>query len=103
MLIRSNNLISCESEEKQELATLKKILSDYENKNYHNMYILIMNYLGHTNHYCGHEGLVYRLLDNFTYMLENPKEPKDDSFIRFVKNRIYNVENRIQKRTSEVI
>lgn len=96
MLIDSKNLLSCKKPYEQELATLKKILKDYEDKNYNNMYVLIMNYLGHTNHYCGHEGLVYRLLNNFTFSLE--KEAKgtltedNDTFKDFVKGRIKSIE-----------
>ena len=101
MFIQSKNLLSGKEPYEQELATLEKILSDYENKNYNNMYVLIMNYLGHINHYCGHEGLVYRLLNNFTFSLE--KEAKgtlteeNDGFKGFVKGRIerikFDVEN----------
>ena len=96
-MIRTSNLISCSSPKEQELATLKKILSDYENENYNNMYVLIMNYLGHVNHYCGHEGLVYRLLNNFTYSLEKKAKgeltEENDNFVKFVKGRIIHVEN----------
>ena len=101
MFIQSKNLLSCKKPYEQELATFEKILSDYENKNYNNMYVLIMNYLGHIDHYCGHEGLVYRLLNNFTFSLE--KEAKgilteeNDGFKDFVKGRIerikFDVEN----------
>ncbi len=95
MLIKTSNLLSCKSPQEQELAALKKILKNYHDKDYNNMYILIMNYLGHVNHYCGHEGLVYRLLNNFTYSLE--KEAKgelteeNDNFVKFVKSRIIHV------------
>lgn len=98
-MLKTQNLLSCKSKKEQEIASLEKILDDYYNKNYNNMYILIMNYLGHVNHYCGHEGLVYRLLSNFTFSLE--KESKDeltkdnDSFVKFVKNRIHHVKNDI--------
>ena len=94
-MIRSGNLLSCKTPKEQEIAALEKILADYKNKNYNNMYVLIMNYLGHVKHYCGHEGLVYRLLNNFTYSLE--KEAKgtlteeNDSFLRFVQGRIVHV------------
>ena len=97
MLIQTNNLITCSSQKEQELSTLKKILSDYENENYNNMYILIMNYLGHVDHYCGHEGLVYRLLSNFTFSLEKKAKgeltKEDDNFVHFVKSRIRHVED----------
>ena len=92
MLIDTKNLLSCKEPWEQELATLEKILSDYEDKNYNNMYVLIMNYLGHIPHYCGHEGLVYRMLNNFTFSLE--KEAKgiltdeNDGFKSFVEGRI---------------
>lgn len=79
----------------QEIATLEKILRDYEACNYNNMYVLIMNYLGHVKHYCGHEGLVYRLLNNFTYSLEKKAKGEltkdNDNFIKFVKGRIVHV------------
>lgn len=94
-MIRTSNLISCSSPKEQELATLEKILKDYQEENYNNMFVLIMNYLGHVNHYCGHEGLVYRLLNNFTFSLEkkaNGKLTKDnDTFVDFVKGRIVHV------------
>lgn len=96
-ILRSENLLSCKTPKEQELAALKSILRDYENKNYNNMYILIMNYLGHVDHYCGHEGLVYRLLNNFTFSLE--KEAKgelteaNDGFKKFVQSRIIHVKN----------
>lgn len=97
MLIQTNNLITHSSKKEQELSTLRKILSDYENENYNNMYILIMNYLGHVNHYCGHEGLVYRLLNNFTFSLEKKARgeltEENDNFIHFVKSRIRHVED----------
>ena len=97
MLIRTKNLITCSSKKEQELSTLRKILSDYENENYNNMYILIMNYLGHVDHYCGHEGLVDRLLNNFTFSLEKKAKgeltEENDNFIRFIKSRIRHVED----------
>lgn len=97
MLIQTNNLITCHSKKEQELSTLRKILSDYENENYNNMYILIMNYLGHVDHYCGHEGLVYRLLNNFTFSLEKKAKgeltEENDNFVHFVKSRIRHVED----------
>ena len=101
MLIDSKNLITCEKQYEQELVALEKILKDYEEKNYNNMYVLIMNYLGHIDHYCGHEGLVYRLLNNFTFSLEKEAKGKltdeNDGFNDFVKGRIshikYDVEN----------
>lgn len=96
-MIRTSNLISCKSPKEQELTTLEKILSDYENENYNNMYVLIMNYLGHVNHYCGHEGLVYRLLNNFTFSLEKKAKGEltedNDSFVDFVKGRIIHVKH----------
>lgn len=96
-MIRTSNLISCSSAQEQELATLEKILSDYENENYNNMYVLIMNYLGHVNHYCGHEGLVYRLLNNFTFSLEKKAKGEltedNDNFVIFVKGRISHVKH----------
>ena len=94
-MIRTQNLITSSSGKEQEIATLEKILKDYEQENYNNMYVLIMNYLGYVDHYCRHEGLVYRLLNNFTYSLE--KKAKDeltednDNFIKFVKSRIVHV------------
>lgn len=94
-MIRTSNLISCESPKEQELVTLEKILSDYENENYNNMYVLIMNYLGHVNHYCGHKGLVERLLNNFTFSLEKKAKGEltedNDNFVTFVKGRINHV------------
>ena len=94
-MIRTKNLLSCKTPKEQELATLEKILSDYENENYNNMYVLIMNYLGHVNHYCGHEGLVYRLLNNFTFSLEKKAKGEltedNDNFVTFVKGRINHV------------
>lgn len=94
-MIRTSNLISCRSPKEQELVTLEKILSDYENENYNNMYVLIMNYLGHVNHYCGHKGLVYRLLNNFTFSLEKKAKGEltedNDNFVIFVKGRINHV------------
>ena len=100
-MIRSSNLLSGKSAKEQELATLRKILNDYENENYNNMYVLIMNYLGHVPHYCSHEGLVYRLLNNFTFSLEKKAKgtltEENDGFKSFVKSRIkhieYDVEN----------
>jgi hypothetical protein len=96
-MIRSSNLLSCKSAKEQELATLRKILDDYENENYNNMYILIMNYLGHVPHYCGHEGLVYRLLNNFTFSLEKKAKgtltKENDNFRKFVEGRIVHVED----------
>lgn len=96
-IIRTSNLLSCKTPKEQELATLKKILKDYENENYNNMYVLIMNYLGHVNHYCGHEGLVYRLLNNFTYSLEKKAKgeltEENDGFKKFVQSRIIHVKN----------
>ena len=96
-MIRTSNLISCKSPKEQELATLEKILSDYENENYNNMYVLIMNYLGHVNHYCGHKGLVYRLLNNFTFSLEKKAKGEltedSDNFVIFVKGRINHVKH----------
>lgn len=95
MLIDSKNLLSCKKAYEQELATLEKILSDYEKENYNNMYVLIMNYLGHINHYCGHEGLVYRLLNNFTFSLEKKAKgtltEENDSFVKFVEGRINSI------------
>lgn len=95
MLIDSKNLLSCKEPYEQELGALEKILSDYENKNYNNMYVLIMNYLGHINHYCGHEGLVYRLLNNFTFSLEKEQKgiltEENDGFKDFVKGRIQSI------------
>ena len=96
-MLRSGNLLSCKTPQEQELAALEKILSDYKNENYNNMYVLIMNYLGHVNHYCGHEGLVYRLLNNFTFSLEKKAKgeltEENDNFIHFVKSRIRHVED----------
>lgn len=96
-MIRTKNLISCSSMKEQEIATLEKILRDYEQENYNNMYVLIMNYLGHVDHYCGHEGLVYRLLNNFTYSLEKKAKGEltedNDNFVKFVKGRIMHVRN----------
>lgn len=96
MLITSKNLISCEKGYKQELEALRKILDNYENANYNNMYILIMNYLGHIEHYCGHEGLVYRLLNNFTFSLEKKARGElnkdNDTFKEFVEGRIKSIE-----------
>lgn len=97
MLIQTNNLLSCRSAQEQEIAALEKILDDYENKRYNNMFVLIMNYLGHVSHYCGHEGLVYRLLNNYTFSLEKKAQDKltdeNDTFKDFVKSRIYHVKN----------
>ena len=97
MLIQTSNLLSCRSAQEQEIATLEKILSDYENERYNNMLVLIMNYLGHVNHYCGHEGLVYRLLSNFTFSLEKKAKgeltEENDTFKAFVKGRIIHVKD----------
>ena len=94
-LERTQNLISCETAKEQEIATLEKILRDYKEENYNNMYVLIMNYLGHVPHYCGHRGLVYRMLNNFTYSLEKKSKgiltEENDGFVNFVKNRIAHV------------
>ena len=94
-MIRTQNLITSSSSKEQEIATLEKILRDYEQENYNNMYVLIMNYLGHVDHYCGHEGLVYRLLNNFTYSLEKKAKGEltedNDNFVKFVKGRIMHV------------
>lgn len=94
-MLRSSNLISCSSAKEQEIAALEKILKDYQEENYNNMYVLIMNYLGHVNHYCGHEGLVYRLLNNFTFSLEKRAKgtltEDNDTFVDFVKGRIVHV------------
>ena len=93
-MIRTGNLLSCKTPKEQELAALEKILDDYKNENYNNMYVLIMNYLGHVPHYCGHEGLVYRLLNNFTFSLEKKArgELEDkDNFVEFVNSRIRHV------------
>lgn len=96
-MIRTSNLLSCKSPKEQEIATLEKILDDYKNKRYNNMYILIMNYLGHVSHYCGHEGLVYRLLNNFTFSLEKKARGEltkdNDNFVKFVESRIIHVKN----------
>lgn len=96
-MIRSGNLLSCKTPQEQELAALEKILDDYKNKNYNNMYILIMNYLGHIPHYCGHEGLVYRLLNNFTFSLEKKARGEltedKDYFVDFVNSRIRHVKD----------
>lgn len=101
MLICTRNLLDCKEDWEQEIAALENIERDYKNKKYNNMYILIMNYLGHIDHYCGHEGLVDRLLNNFTYSLE--KEAKgelteeNDNFLSFVRGRIkeikFDIEN----------
>ena len=94
-MIRSGNLLSCKSPQEQELAALEKILDDYRNENYYNMYVLIMNYLGHVPHYCGHEGLVYRLLNNFAWSLERKAKGEltedNDNFVDFVESRILHV------------
>lgn len=94
-MIRSGNLLSCKSPQEQEIAALEKILSDYRNENYNNMYVIIMNYLGHVPHYCGHEGLVYRLLNNFTFSLEKKAKGEltedNDGFVNFVNSRIRHV------------
>lgn len=91
-MIRTKNLLSCKSAVEQELAALEKILADYEEKNYSNMCVLIMNYLGHIQHYCSHEGLVQRLLSNFCFSLEKEAKgiltDKNDSFKKFVQGRI---------------
>lgn len=95
-IIRTGNLLSCKTPKEQELATLEKILDDYKNENYNNMYVLIMNYLGHVPHYCGHEGLVYRLLNNFTFSLEKKARGElenKDNFIEFVNSRIRHVKD----------
>lgn len=94
-MIRTGNLLSCKSPQEQEIAALEKILSDYRNENYNNMYVLIMNYLGHVPHYCSHEGLVYRLLNNFTFSLEKKAKGEltedNDGFVSFVNSRIRHV------------
>lgn len=96
-MIRSGNLLSCKTPQEQELAALEKILDDYKNENYNNMYVLIMNYLGHVPHYCGHEGLVYRLLNNFTFSLEKKARGEltedKDHFVDFVNSRIRHVKD----------
>ena len=96
-MIRTSNLLSCKSPKEQEIATLEKILDDYKNERYNNMYILIMNYLGHVSHYCGHEGLVYRLLNNFTFSLEKKARGEltknNDNFVKFVESRIIHVKD----------
>ena len=96
-MIRTGNLLSCKSPQEQEIAALEKILDDYKNENYNNMYVLIMNYLGHVNHYCGHEGLCYRLLNNFTYSLEKRAKgtltEENDNFVNFVNSRIRHVKD----------
>ena len=38
-MIRTQNLISCSSMKEQEIATLEKILRDYEQENYNKMYV----------------------------------------------------------------
>lgn len=95
MLIDTRNLLSCKTPKEQELATLRKILKNYHDKDYNNMYILIMNYLGHVEHYCGHEGLVYRLLNNFTFSLEKKARgeltKENDGFANFVESRIRHI------------
>ena len=100
MLICTQNLLSCKEPWEQEIAALEKILDDYENRRFNNMYILIMNYLGHVNHYCGHEGLVYRLLNNFTFSLEKEARgeltEENDSFKNFVKSRIRGVKSDVE-------
>lgn len=94
-MIRSSNLVSGKEPYEQEIIALEKILSDYKNENYNNMYVLIMNYLGHVPHYCSHEGLVYRLLNNFTFTLEKRAKGKleegEDSFVNFVQGRINSI------------
>ena len=96
-MLRTGNLLSCKTAKEQEIAALEKILSDYKNENYNNMYVLIMNYLGHVSHYCGHEGLVYRLLNNFTFSLEKKAKGEltedNDNFVAFVESRIRHVKD----------
>ena len=91
-MIRTKNLLSDKNNVEQELAALEKILNDYENKNYNNIYVLIMNYLGHIPYYCSHQGLIYRMLNNFTFSLEKEAKgtltDKNDSFKSFVQNMI---------------
>ena len=63
-MIGTQNMITESNMNKQELTTLKQIKKDYQNGKYNELRIHIMYYLGHVPHYCGHEGLVKRLLKN---------------------------------------
>lgn len=94
-MISTSNLITSSDMKEQEIATLEKILRNYYDGDYNNMYVLIMHYLGHVPHYCGHEGLVDRLLNNFTFSLEKKAKgtltEENDGFVHFVKGRIVHV------------
>lgn len=109
-LIRTGNLITNPNMNEQELTTLRQIKKDYQNGQYNDLKIHIMYYLGHVPHYCGHEGLVKRLLDNFFYSIEKFETYKklqkysilyptrynihkyDDNFIEFVNHIISDIE-----------
>jgi hypothetical protein len=67
-LIRSGNH-GCGSPKKEELHTLKLLKEAYDDKNYHECVILIMNYLGHVQHYKSHEEIVYSLLISLSYTI----------------------------------
>lgn len=91
-LVRTYNEISSPNPYEQEVASLEAILKSYEEEKYNNVFVLIVNYLGHIDHYCGHSGLVYRMLNNFTYSLEKKAKgeltEENDGFKKFVTSRL---------------
>lgn len=91
-LIRTYNEITSSNPYEQEVASLEAILKSYKEERYNNVFILVMNYLGHIDHYCGHSGLVYRMLNNLTFSLEKKAKgeltEENDGFKKFVESRL---------------
>lgn len=78
MLIRTGNHgheCGCYDKYDEEQYTLQSIKENDLNGHYHECTILILNYLGHVNHYCTHEDLIYKLLISLSYSIE--RDPKD--------------------------
>ena len=92
MLIATENLLGFSTPGEEELATLEKILENYKQGQYNEVFILIMNYLGHVKHYCSHEGLVYRMLNMLTDSIEKKEKgilsKENDEFEFFINRRI---------------
>lgn len=90
MLIRTGNHgneFGCKNKYDEERYTLKKLEENYKNGHYYECTILIMNYLGHIEHYCTHEQLVYNLLTSLTYSIETGQQ----DFPTYIRRLIGNV------------